>query len=389
MTPTGAQPAAHQIGNARLCHTNQLGSFCLRQLSFLHHCDDFMRKLGTKHCYSATSADQLPHMLAALLMFAWARRDRRLKVIPAVERELVIFGAEFFGAGLEIVPGGAYILAAALQRLGVHVRWHTRLGNDLFSRFVYEEAQHEGLDTALFEIIDRPLRSVSVSFSFVHDRGFISYIDAFEPLDLLTILRDHRPRSVLLGGLEYSPAFLEFAAAARQMGSKLLMDCQHRQATLETPGVIEALQAVDAFMPNQGEACRLTGLSDVEEAARQLARFTPLVVVKLGAEGALAAQGEQITRAPAIHAGQVVDTTGAGDCFNAGFLYGYLKGESVETCLRYANLLGGISVTGHGVSQIPAREQVESLLAQYDALVEGEIDLPRQPGLGWSFKVKR
>ncbi len=90
-----------------------------------------------------------------------------------------------------------------------------------------------------------------------------------------------------------------------------------------------------------------------------------------------------------IHTGQVVDTTGAGDCFNAGFLYGYLKGESLETCLRYANLLGGISVTGHGVSQIPAGEQVEALMARYDALVKGEIDLPRQPGLGWSFKVNK
>jgi sugar/nucleoside kinase (ribokinase family) len=194
---------------------------------------------------------------------------------------------------------------------------------------------------------------------------------------------------VLLGGLEYSPDFLAFAAAARQMGSKLLMDCQHREATLQTEGVIEALRAVDVFTPNLCEACKLTGLLDVEEAARQLAGITPLVVVKLGAQGALAAQGEQVVRVEGIHVKSVVDTTGAGDCFNAGFLYGYLKGESLESCLRYANLLGGISVTGHGVSQIPAREQVEALVAQYDALVAGEIDLPRQPGLGWSFKVKR
>jgi sugar/nucleoside kinase (ribokinase family) len=181
------------------------------------------------------------------------------------------------------------------------------------------------------------------------DRGFISYIDSCEPWDLLSILRDHRPRTVLLGGLEYSPEFLEFAAAARQMGSKLFMDCQSREATLQTPVVVEALQAVDAFMPNKCEACKLTGLPDVEEAARMLATITPLVVVKLGAQGALAIQGEQVVRVPGIHVGTVVDTTGAGDCFNAGFLYGYLKGKSLESCLQYANLLGGISVTGHGL----------------------------------------
>jgi sugar/nucleoside kinase (ribokinase family) len=189
--------------------------------------------------------------------------------------------------------------------------------------------------------------------------------------------------------LEYSPEFLEFAAAARQMGSKLFMDCQCREATLQTEGVIDALRAVDAFLPNKCEACKLTGLPDVEEAARRLAVFTPLVVVKLGEQGALAVQGEQVVRMPGIHVEAVVDTTGAGDCFNAGFLYGYLKGASLEGCLRYANLLGGISVTGHGVSQVPRCEQVEALVAQYDALMEGEVDLPPQPGLGWSFKVNK
>ncbi len=303
--------------------------------------------------------------------------------------ELPHLGSEIYGTEMQMAPGGAFNTTYALHRLGLKTGWVTDFGTDFFSQFVLEKLKELGIDPTFFRIHTHDLCALSVAFSYSQERGFISYIDAFEPLDLLTILRDHRPRSVLLGGLEYSPAFLEFAAAARQMGSKLLMDCQHRQATLQTEGVMDALRAVDAFMPNQGEACRLTGLTDVEEAARRLASITPLVVVKLGAEGALAAQGEQMVHVPGIHARQVVDTTGAGDCFNAGFLYGNLKGESLETCLRYANLLGGISVTGHGVSQIPAGEQVEALMARYDALVEGEIELPRQPGLGWSFKVNK
>jgi len=304
-------------------------------------------------------------------------------------QDLPQLGNEIYGTEMQMAPGGAFNTAYALHRLGLKTGWVTDFGTDFFSQFVLSKIKEMGIDSTFFRFHNHDLCSLSVSFSYRHDRGFISYMDSFEPWDLLTILRDHRPRTVLLGGLEYSPRFLEFAGAARQMGSKLFMDCQDRDVTLETPGVAEALRAVDVFLPNLCEACRLTGVLDVEAAARQLARFTPLVVVKLGGQGALAAWEEELVRVPAIHVERVVDTTGAGDSFNAGFLYGYLRGESVATCLRYANLLGGLSVTGHGVSQIPAREQVDALAAQYDALVEGKIELPHQPAMGWSFKVDK
>jgi len=303
--------------------------------------------------------------------------------------ELPHLGSEIYGTEMQMAPGGAFNTTYALHCLGLKTGWVTDFGTDFFSQFVLAKLKELGIDPTFFRMHTHDLCALSVAFSYSQDRGFISYTDSCEPWDLLSILRDHRPRSVLLGGLEYSPEFLEFATAARQMGSKLLMDCQCREATLQTPGVVEALRAVDVFTPNLCEACKLTSLLNVEDAARQLALFTPLVVVKLGAQGSLAVQGEQVVHAPGIKVETVVDTTGAGDCFNAGFLYGYLKGESLEGCLRYANLLGGISVTGHGVSQVPRREQVEALAGQYEALLEGEVDLPRQPGLGWSFKVKR
>jgi len=80
-------------------------------------------------------------------------------------------GADIFGQAMEIAPGGAYILAAALHRLGVRARWTARLGSDVFSQFILQEAQREGMDTSLFQIFNQPLRSLSVSFSFVHDRA--------------------------------------------------------------------------------------------------------------------------------------------------------------------------------------------------------------------------
>jgi sugar/nucleoside kinase (ribokinase family) len=296
-------------------------------------------------------------------------------------------GSDIYGTEMQMAPGGAFNTAYALHRLGLKTGWVTDFGSDFFSQFVLEKTKELGMDATFYRFHSHNLCSLSVAFSYRQDRGFISYSDTFEQLNLLTILQEHRPRIVLLSGLECSPAFLEFAKAAGEMGCKLFMDCQHRDVTLETPGIPDGLRALDAFLPNQEEACRLAGTPDVEGAARALARYAPLVVVKLGSRGALATRGEETVHVDSIHVPQVVDTTGAGDSFNAGFVYAYLKGESLETCLKYANVLGGISVTGHGVSQIPTHEQVEALIPQYAALIEGEVKLPRQPSMGWSFQV--
>ena len=65
--------------------------------------------------------------------------------------EIPHLGAEVFGDSMEIVPGGAFTSAVALKRLGVNVHWAARFGNDLFSKFILDEAKREGLDDSLFQ----------------------------------------------------------------------------------------------------------------------------------------------------------------------------------------------------------------------------------------------
>jgi sugar/nucleoside kinase (ribokinase family) len=80
-----------------------------------------------------------------------------------------------------------------------------------------------------------------------------------------------------------------------------------------------------------------------------LKEWVNLVVVKDGARGAWVAHDDQVILSPGINAGAVVDTTGAGDCFNAGFLYGYVVERSAHALsARYGNICGGLSVTGVG-----------------------------------------
>jgi len=271
-------------------------------------------------------------------------------------------GADLFGDGMEIAPGGPYILAAGLHRLGIRALWQARLGNDLFSRFILAEAQREGLDVTLFEQYDYPLRSLSVAFSFVHDRGFISYADVFPELSPETALAAHRPGWVVNIPFNGSPRSRHLVDLVHQDGGRVYIDCQDTALTLAEPGLKDLLGAIDIFAPNQSEAGRLTGESDPCRSAERLAQFCPTVIVKCGAHGAYACSAGKSWHSPALPVA-VIDTTGAGDSFNAGFLAAAVRGEAFETCLRYGNICGGLSTTARGgAGAAPTLAQLKAYL---------------------------
>ncbi len=272
-------------------------------------------------------------------------------------------GTDMVGTGFEMLPGGAFYPALALHRLGLRVGWPANFGNDLFSQFVVGACRNEGLDDSLFTVHERPLRLISVSLSFPHDRAFVTFGDPPVETPLAALIRQHRPRCVLLTGLSLGQKLLDVAAAAREVGALVFMDCQAHSATLATPGVVEALRAVNIFAPNVTEALALTGEAEVEAALAKLAELTPLVVIKCGGEGVIARGGDQVFREPAIPV-TAIDTTGAGDCFNAGFLYAHLRGDPLEICLRCGNICGGLSTTAHGGLAIPTAAQVAAWLGQ-------------------------
>src|SRR5262249_10322521 len=108
--------------------------------------------------------------------------------------------------------------------------------------------------------------------------------------------------------------------AARGLGHSISLDTNYDPAEHWDGGLDEALRRCDIFLPNQAELCAIAGTPDIEAALEQMAGRVPCVAVKLGAQGALARHGAELARAlpPPLAA---VDTTGAGDSFDAGFIY--------------------------------------------------------------------
>jgi sugar/nucleoside kinase (ribokinase family) len=259
-------------------------------------------------------------------------------------------GTEIYTRELTVVPGGVMNTVVGLHRLGVNVGWLGAIGNDFFSRFALEQAAQEGLDTSLLIQQHRSMQRVTVALSEPGDRAFVSYVDPTPDTaeTLLDAWDNINCKHLHFTRLQVDERLIPLLQNCRERGISVSMDCQHRQETLELPVVQKILGLVDLFMPNSGEALRVTGEADLHAAAQTLLAYVPALVIKEGASGAHAWQNGEYLHAPALPDMQVIDTTGAGDVFNAGFLAARLQGQALVTCLRWGNIAGGLSTQGYG-----------------------------------------
>jgi sugar/nucleoside kinase (ribokinase family) len=167
------------------------------------------------------------------------------------------------------------------------------------------------------------------------------------------------------------PSFFE---AARARGQTTSFDANWDPEERWDGGIRDMLRAADVFFPNATEATRIAGIDNVEEATRELARIGaegrshggPLIVVKLGADGALAHRCDGPIEFVGALTVDAVDTTGAGDSFDAGFLRAWLDGASTVDALRFGAVCGALSTLGFGgVAAQPTRHEAELAVARW------------------------
>ncbi|MFG3406527.1 carbohydrate kinase family protein [Streptomyces sp. NPDC048142] len=258
-------------------------------------------------------------------------------------------GTEVGAGGLDMVPGGAFTLAMGLHRLGRRAVWAADFGTDVFSGEVLATARREGMDEAGFRHHQRPVRNVTVALSDRRDRAMISYEDPVTARPLAELIEVFRPAVVMLPFLRFGPDTTEALETAARHGARVFMDCQDYPGHIGMDDVRKALGRVDVFAPNASEALRVTGADTVDEALVLLADLVPTVVIKQGSAGAIAsANGRRAARAALTV--PVVDTTGAGDCFNVGFVHRWMVGSPLTDCLAAGVACGTAAVTGPGSS---------------------------------------
>jgi len=275
-------------------------------------------------------------------------------------------GTEIEAKALAMEPGGACNTSLALHRLGVKTAWAVEFGTDEFSQFVLQRFRQEKFPEDLFKFTPKPVRKITVSLSFPEDRAFVAYYDDGEQIQTaLNGLTKRSARIVIIPTLFYGPALIAGRVISSVKKMQIFMDGNNSgYSTIQKPEIKKALSMVRFYSPNHGEAQRITQVDDMEKAARMLGEICQTVIIKDGANGCWCSDEGMLYHEPGIKV-NAIDTTGAGDCFNAGFLKAWLDGKEIQQCLKWANIAGALSTQKPGANSYHlTTSEIEKRIAQ-------------------------
>jgi sugar/nucleoside kinase (ribokinase family) len=263
------------------------------------------------------------------------------------------FEKEKLATDMNLVLGGSSsIFAFNLARLGAKVGFAGVVGDDFFGTFVTERLRWAGVDVHALRRLRRTKTGLTIWCNKGSQRAGITYNGTIAMVRAHDVGRElHRARHLHVGAYflleKLHPGAVALFRRAQKLGLTTSLDCNYDPAETWDSGIRQVLKYTDIFFPNETEALRLTNSHNVEHAATELAKLARIAVVKLGARGALVCTEGRRFHVPAVKA-RVVDTTGAGDSFDAGFLACYFKGGSIEASARAGAVAGARAVSAVG-----------------------------------------
>ncbi len=260
------------------------------------------------------------------------------------------------------IGSSSAIFVCGAARLGLKMAFVGVCGDDVFGRFMLTEMKRYGVDVSNVSVLPGGQTGLSVILnkgsapgsqqSVLGDRAILTHAGLIAALNVKDVTEDllHQSRHLHVSSYflqtTLQPDLPALFAHARSLGLTTSLDTNWDPSG-EWRGFDELLRQVDVFLPNENEALALTGAVSVESAAARLCQKCGTVALKLGALGALAERGDKIARTPALPV-EVVDTVGAGDTFDAGFIYGFLHNWSLEKALQLGVACGSLSTQSAG-----------------------------------------
>jgi sugar/nucleoside kinase (ribokinase family) len=254
-------------------------------------------------------------------------------------------GAEVFADGFAVTPGGVANRAVAAARAGASTRIAANLGDDPLGEHIHAVLDAEpDLDTSLLTRVSGHQTPVSISLTGANDRSFITYHERLDPPEL-----PDDPGAIGATHIGIANPIPTWVPRLRAAGTTIVGGVGWDHTSEWSGEVLDRLDQIDVFAPNDVEAMRYTRTDDAVAAAKALAERVPLAIVTRGADGAVAVDATTTTvvEVPSV-AVDVVDPTGAGDVFVATYMAATQHNWDLPTRLRFATLNAAISVTGLG-----------------------------------------
>jgi sugar/nucleoside kinase (ribokinase family) len=264
------------------------------------------------------------------------------------ERELLIEGFRL------TLGSSSAIFAHNLSVLGARVGMVSKIGTDPLGKIALDWISAGGVDVSqVQQATNATSTGLTVILAQPSERFILTYPGTmfemrYEDLDLDYIFSArHLHVSSYFLQKALRPRIGELFREAQKRGLTTSLDTNDDPEGLWADDLIQVLGNVDIFLPNEREAMSITRARDLEGAIRDLSGRVGILAVKLGSRGATARKGADEWNCPSVRV-EALDTVGAGDSFDAGFIRAFLQGASVQRCLEYGNLAGAYSTTRNG-----------------------------------------
>lgn len=302
---------------------------------------------------------------------------RKILVAGDINVDLICSGYQSFPApGKEVLVddfvmtlgGSSAICAMGLARLGNPVAFIGKVGADTWGDYCIEMLRGAGIDVSGLAR-DPALRTgVTISITSAVDRALVTFagsVAEFRAADVDAWALDdasHLHVSSFFLQQDLRPAFRRLFALARSTGLSTSLDPGFDPAE-RWDDLLETLEAVDLLFPNEVELAAISGTTDLADGLRRMSNDRTRVVAKLGRRGSATLAKDVLLEVPTF-AIDPIDTTGAGDSFDAGFLHAWLREQPIRECLRWGSACGALSTRGlGGTPSQPDANEVRALLA--------------------------
>lgn len=274
-------------------------------------------------------------------------------ILPGVET-VPPGGEEWEVPQMETQPGGGSALfALGLARLGMRPVFQGKVGEDFYGRFLRDYMEQEGVDTQLLVTEKGRKTGISISFTNEKDRSFLTFRGPdFSQEENQKGMEEYagKARHVHVTGYEgrKHEQYLDMLSMLKKKSDVTIsMDVGWDGSGMWDQRIRQLFPYLDILLMNETECLHYGQEKTAKENALDFSRQGCMAVIKLGKQGAIAAKDGRLYERQGFSV-KALDTTGAGDSFNAGFVYGFLQGYSVERSLECGNGCGALSCTALG-----------------------------------------